>query len=59
MSVLLGLGGRKRRKNMAKINANISEKRKLNRSIGKPVILATGLRICEPLYVEPFELPIG
>jgi len=48
MSVLLGLGGRKLRKNMAKINANISEKRKLNRSIGKPVILATGLRICEP-----------
>ncbi len=56
MNVLLGLGGKKRRKHMAKIKANSSEKRKLNWSIGRPAILATGLRIYEPLYVEPLIL---
>ncbi len=59
VNVLLGLGGRKRRKIMAKINANSSEKRKLNWSIGKPAILATGLKIFEPLYVEIFALSTG
>ena len=48
-NVFFALGGKKRRKAMPKINAKISEKRKLNWSIGSPAMLAMGLNMYEPL----------